>query len=294
MSNYSPFQIRRKFQKTRQEEQIYAWYVTRRISPFFTALFLRLGWTPNQVTVISIASAIVAGFFFCGSNTVMFLLGAVFFNLMYILDGSDGELARLRKIFSKEGEYLDKLGHYLVDISVLIGINIGMYRFTGSDFFLFAILFATIGVVGNRLIYDTAIKTFYIKLYKEGIPSRSGWNKDADNIFTGWHLCLPLDKYSGRIKNFWLKKLDTIFRAVPHLGYIYDTDGLLLCITISTILDLFVPPLIYNGFKMRIMFFVAIFYSIAFPIVFLIRLRILFREKMIGRWIAAINRGERN
>ena len=282
-------EIRRRFQKPREQEQIYAWYVTRRLSPYFTVLFLKARLTPNQVTSISILSAVIAGLFFTGATPVWCLLGALFFNLMYILDGSDGELARIKKIFSKEGEYLDKLGHYICDLAILNGINLGMFRFTHNPFFLYALPLVSIGVVGNRLIYDTAIKALYILRYRNGIPPRDEWAEGAKDIFLGWQLCFSQSKYEKSPRGFWRRKLYILLRIAPHLGYVYDPDGMLLFTTLAALVDIFLPALRLNTYHIRAIGILGGFYALAFPITFLLRLRLILKERMLTRWLAALS-----
>jgi phosphatidylglycerophosphate synthase len=96
----------------------------RRYSPYLTRLLLRTRLTPNQVT----GSMIVVGVIAAAVLTIPGVLPAVavvlLIQLQILLDCSDGELARWREQYSPAGIYLDRLGHYLTETLLPIGLGI--------------------------------------------------------------------------------------------------------------------------------------------------------------------------
>ena len=66
--------------------------------------------TPNQMSLISIAVGICGGPFFLSSRPLMQTIGALLFLAHSILDGCDGELARLKFQQSRWGGVLDFWG----------------------------------------------------------------------------------------------------------------------------------------------------------------------------------------
>src|SRR3954469_13717316 len=52
------------------------------------------------------------------------ILGALLIQLYLLLDCVDGELARWRKQTSTVGVYLDRVGHYLSEATLLVGFGI--------------------------------------------------------------------------------------------------------------------------------------------------------------------------
>jgi CDP-L-myo-inositol myo-inositolphosphotransferase len=97
-------------------------YVNRRFSVgIFTPLFLKLhkGVTPNQVSVLSFCVASLSSLFFILGHA---LTGAVLIELSSILDGCDGEIARLRYLESSFGDFLDAVLDRYADGLVLLGI----------------------------------------------------------------------------------------------------------------------------------------------------------------------------
>jgi phosphatidylglycerophosphate synthase len=96
----------------------------RRLSPYLTRLLLRTPITPNGATWLMIAVGVLAA----GALTLPGILPAVvavlLIQLQILLDCSDGELARWLERRSAVGVYLDRLGHWLTEAALPIGLGI--------------------------------------------------------------------------------------------------------------------------------------------------------------------------
>ncbi len=92
----------------------------RKLSPYATWVFARLGWSPNAVTVAFIASGIAAGVVIAFGGLATAVIGAVLVQLYLIFDCSDGELARWSNRKSAAGIYLDAVGHYLAESALML------------------------------------------------------------------------------------------------------------------------------------------------------------------------------
>jgi len=90
-------------------EDIWSWaQVQRRISKYFTYMFLCIGVNANTVTMLNlIISLVAARLMFSGLYLPSFLL----YQFYFILDCSDGEVARYRNEASDKGLFLDRLVH---------------------------------------------------------------------------------------------------------------------------------------------------------------------------------------
>jgi phosphatidylglycerophosphate synthase len=95
----------------------------RRISPYATRLFAAWGFAPNQLTGLMIVAGIAAGFAVLLPGLLGALLAAVLVQLYLLLDCSDGELARWTGRTSVTGKYLDRVGHYLCEAALLVGLG---------------------------------------------------------------------------------------------------------------------------------------------------------------------------
>lgn len=116
----------------------------------FTPALLRLAdLTPNQVTLIAFAVAFAASVAFAAGAPV---LAALLVWLSSVLDGSDGEVARLTFRSSRYGGFLDATLDRVADGLLLTGTAIYLAR--SADF---SELFGSAGVVAAIVIANLAI-----------------------------------------------------------------------------------------------------------------------------------------
>lgn len=99
------------------------WYM-RRVSIHATRLFLRLGTSPNQLTAAMIFAGVAAGPILLFPGLTGAVLCVLLVQLYLLLDCSDGEVARWTRRTSIQGVYLDRVGHYLAEASLMIGVGL--------------------------------------------------------------------------------------------------------------------------------------------------------------------------
>jgi phosphatidylglycerophosphate synthase len=107
----------------------------RRLSPYGTWVFARLGWSPNAVTGLMIVIGVAAGAVVAVGGFATAVTAAVMIQVYLLLDCSDGELARWSRRTSVTGVYLDRVGHYLAEAALLAGLGIraqGHYALSGG------------------------------------------------------------------------------------------------------------------------------------------------------------------
>ena len=107
----------------------------RRLSPYGTWVFARLGWSPNAVTWLMIVIGVGAGAVVAVGGFAAAVAAAVMIQVYLLLDCSDGELARWSRRTSVTGVYLDRVGHYLAEAALLAGLGVraqGHYALSGS------------------------------------------------------------------------------------------------------------------------------------------------------------------
>ncbi len=88
--------------------------------------------TPNAMTLVSIGIGIFGASFFLESSAASQTVGALLFLLHSILDGCDGELARLKFQESRSGGALDFWGDNVVHIAVFSAMAAGWSRSAGA------------------------------------------------------------------------------------------------------------------------------------------------------------------
>ena len=97
----------------------------RRVSLALTRRLCTTPITPNVMTLVSVAIGLGGAPFFLSASPGLQLTGALLFLLHSILDGCDGELARLKFLESRSGAMLDAIGDNLVHEAVFICMTIG-------------------------------------------------------------------------------------------------------------------------------------------------------------------------
>jgi len=145
-------------------------HLNRKISTAVTRRLMNTPVHPNHVTfvimVIGIASGIVAslGGYWAG------VIGATLLQLQSILDGTDGELSRLRFQGSKTGEWLDTIGDDVSNVSFLVGA-----AWASATAWV-----TTVGLLAGAVFTATQLIIYYIlaTVYKSGNLQSFQWQVD--------------------------------------------------------------------------------------------------------------------
>jgi phosphatidylglycerophosphate synthase len=116
----------------KQNEGFMSRHFERRISLAITRRLAPTSATPNAMTLVSLAVGLAAAPFFLSSAALWQLTGALLFLAHSILDGCDGELARLKFLASRRGAILDFWGDNVVHVAVFSCIAIGWALSAGT------------------------------------------------------------------------------------------------------------------------------------------------------------------
>jgi len=98
--------------------------------------------TPNQVSISTIFLAIGAALAYIYGN---FIAGGILVQAINIVDGVDGEIARIKHIGSPYGEIIDSLSDRVVEIVLCLAIGYGVWSVRES---VLGWLFSLIGIIG--------------------------------------------------------------------------------------------------------------------------------------------------
>jgi phosphatidylglycerophosphate synthase len=124
-------------------------HVERPISLAISRRLAATSITPNQMSLISIAVGICGGPFFLSSRPLMQTIGALLFLAHSILDGCDGELARLKFQQSRWGGVLDFWGDNVVHTVIFGSMAIGWSLSAGALWPLWLGAGAVLGTLGS-------------------------------------------------------------------------------------------------------------------------------------------------
>jgi len=103
-------------------------FLNRPISRMITRLLLKMPITPNACTIGTFALAPVAFVFLVRGDYAGFLAGTAVFQLLNILDGCDGEIARAKYLESERGRRLDAFCDFVANLFFVLCLGIGLFR----------------------------------------------------------------------------------------------------------------------------------------------------------------------
>ena len=127
----------------------------RRISLPISIALIRTPVTANQLSVLLVAVGFYSGWLFSIGNYWAGLLGAFLSLAASVLDGCDGEIARLKYQESALGCWIETFGDYSYYFAIFIGLMVGAVRQTGYEVFYW---------IGIAALAGTAI-TFALLIY---------------------------------------------------------------------------------------------------------------------------------
>lgn len=137
----------------------------RKVSTRITRLLVHTPFTPNQLSIITMfISFISAWLVYQGGTSYWHLaLGGILFQFASIVDGCDGEIAKLKFMGSRMGEWVDTIADNVSYLVFLIAVIAGMFARTGDS--LYPMLGGTmlaLDVLGVLLIF------LYLKVVGSG------------------------------------------------------------------------------------------------------------------------------
>lgn len=131
----------------------------RRLSQLMSKKLAHTKITPNQVTLIGMSIGLTAAFLLSIAGYRAHLLGAFLFVFCIIVDGVDGEIARLRLKQSAFGHYLDIITDNIVHAAIFLGMAFGLYHDTGNDAYITALWFLLGGFILSLIaVYHCILK----------------------------------------------------------------------------------------------------------------------------------------
>ena len=128
-------------EQTAANDGFLARHFDRRISRFFSKRLSHSRITPNQITLCGVAIGLMGAFLLSQPGYWSQLIGALLFLFCVIVDGVDGEVARLKLQETRFGHYLDIITDNLVHVAIFTAIALGLYHGTGNSHYLVALGF---------------------------------------------------------------------------------------------------------------------------------------------------------
>lgn len=272
---YTAEHIRKSCQKKKEDEQFYAWFVMRRISPYVSALLLKTNISANSVTLAGIILGVVGGICYIRPSLSGALSGSFLIQLWYLSDCVDGEIARCRNQFSDEGIYLDALGHHLVSFCAMGGFAAGLYlEYKKISLLIAGILFAAFYHF-NKMIFTSAEQTIYGKYRGKKLTLQFPGNEN--DFFKR----AQQEEESSIVKSFlWA------FRLWPATGAAINEIGILVAMMLACLVDYFIiKPILGAEFYPDSRTLIVFFYALMLPLSFVGRFFIVLRHSYVSIWM---------
>jgi phosphatidylglycerophosphate synthase len=161
-------------------------YINRRLSVPISKKLINYNITPNQISIGVFLTAVLGSFIIAQNNYFALLFGALLAQLSSVLDGCDGEIARLKLLKSKFGGWFDQVLDRYSDIFILSGLTIHCFNIYETTW---VIIIGLLAVGTKTLLSYTAYK--YDKIFKNNSSFRIGRDVTTLILFVGAILNFP-------------------------------------------------------------------------------------------------------
>ena len=157
-------------------------FFNRKVSRWFTRIFLAAGLSPNAITILASLIGLVAAAGFGVGTYSAGIIAALLFQLAAIIDCCDGEVARLTFTESPFGAWLDIAMDNVVHMAIFAGIAVGSYlSLAGSDGAWVPLALGAAAVLGNGL-------SFWLVTRAQKIKAASGWKTPVQAAWSDFML----------------------------------------------------------------------------------------------------------
>jgi phosphatidylglycerophosphate synthase len=157
-------------------------FFNRKISRWFTRIFLAARLSPNVITLLATLVGLAAAASFGIGTYSAGIMAALLFQLAAVIDCCDGEVARLTFTESPFGAWLDIAMDNVVHMAIFAGIAVGSYlHMAGSDGAWIPLAMGTAAVLGNGL-------SFWLVTRAQKVKSSNGWKTPVQAAWSDFML----------------------------------------------------------------------------------------------------------
>lgn len=206
--------------------------INRHLSLFISKRIVNTGITPNHISTFCIAVGIAAGVVVSEGSDLAILIGAVLLKVNSVVDGVDGELARVKWAYSKFGEFLDASGDNVANFSFFGALTWAMWSRGETTFAMFG--------MACLAMWLWHLSFVYAQLYKM---------KRGDVLLVR--------------QNYDTLKSTTLAKVIDVLRYkVLRRDFFVMLTLVMCVLGLYGPLLVVMCFGASIAFFGTVFHGI--------------------------------
>lgn len=121
-------------------------HFNRKISTLISSYLVNTPITPNMISFIILLLAVPAFFLLARGTYPWLIFGGLLIQFMSVLDGCDGEMARMKFKESKWGGFLDANLDKYIDTAAIAGMTLGYLKITGNNWIIPVSLFLIFGL----------------------------------------------------------------------------------------------------------------------------------------------------
>ena len=143
-----------------------AFYLNRPVSLALSRWLVGTPVTPNHVTTVALLLGLAAAACAATAEWGLLIVGGLLLQLSSILDGVDGEIARMRLTASRAGEWYDTICDDVINTAFMIALGVAAVRRTGEPLWAWATVAAAITAV-------VLASLLYRELARHGIASHN-------------------------------------------------------------------------------------------------------------------------
>ncbi len=167
-------------------------YLNRPISTEISRCLVRTNISPNSVSFLSFALCSAAAIFFFLGGYISLVIGGVLAQISSIIDGCDGEVARLKFQKTDFGGWFDAVLDRYADAFLLFGLTYYVCSSSVNFLYIFIGFLAIIGTFMNSYTADKYDGLMKRKIGSKGYYFRIGRDVRLFIIFLGSLVNLPL------------------------------------------------------------------------------------------------------
>ncbi len=159
---------------TKPTDGVVSRHINRRISKKISSLLSRTEISPNQISVTSFLLGLFSGFLFSQGTNLSSIIAGVLAQAASVVDGCDGEVARLRFKDSSYGAWFDAVLDRYADAFIILGMTYGAWVSTGNPWILLVGSVALLGSYGISYSADRYEGAFGTKYHEKGFKIPMG------------------------------------------------------------------------------------------------------------------------
>jgi phosphatidylglycerophosphate synthase len=153
--------------------------IDRHVSLAITRRLLSTRITPNQMTALATIVGAIGVWILSRGGYWSVLAGAALFEAQGILDGCDGEIARIKYLHSRAGEWFDQVADDVLNIALLAAVGLVL----SAEGYRYAWPLTKISIA-CQIVFAVALYAGLIKTGGGGSVARLRWWVDSPGIST--------------------------------------------------------------------------------------------------------------